>query len=273
MSSQSGESVLVYGEETFFHVSYFRRHGLENGALLASARFCGTRSAQCEPALPGRLWCLENCREPLFAGRGLRVRDAESLGIVADQDQMLRGIPELAGTQIDRIRLHRKTRGFVFNSRDGHQWVIDPTTLTPARFDGVGLEPDRQPDPSIDTGYRYEFTEEFTEGTRRYLERYGPGDHGGVWLHPEHTYLNGRVVTQLDNPPRVLVLEDVIGHGATLWCLFANGRAQWKVKDFCGNRDGAGLIKLYRDRMLLVTSSRLIAIRTQDGAVVWSTPP
>jgi hypothetical protein len=91
-----------------------------------------------------------------------------------------------------------------------------------------------------------------------------------VPLHPERTYLNGRVVMRLDDPPRVLVLEDVLDHDPTLWCLSADGTAEWKVTDL-----PQVLLdhKLYRDMVVLVTSPRLIAVRTRDGAVVWSSPP
>jgi hypothetical protein len=265
MSSQAGGSVLVKASAGGSRISYLRRHSLENGALLASVQFRhgGSRSfqAQCEPALPGRLWCLENSSDPLDNCNGLRVRDAESLQIIAGQDQILGGTPELAGTPLLKVmRVDPKTHGFVFESRDGYAWIIDPTTLAPARFAGDVASiprPDHGPPPT-DTGY------EFIGGTRKTLVR------DGVRLHPERTYLNGRVVMRLDNPPRVLALEDVVDHAPTLWCLFADGTAAWKVTNV---PEVLVTAKLYRDTVVLVTSPMLIAVRTQDGAVVWTSPP
>jgi hypothetical protein len=264
LSGPSGASVLLNATAGGSRVSYLRLHSLENGALLASVRFFHDESrsyrAECEPALPGRLWCVENSGDPLY-GEGLRVRDAESLQIIAVQRQMLGGIPELAGTpRLKDMRVDPRTRGFVFESRDGYAWIIDPTTLAPARFDGdVASIP--KPDhhsPSTDTGY------EFVGGTRKTLVRHG------VRLHPERTYLNGRIVRGLDDPPRVLVLEDVVDHDPTLWCLSADATAEWKVTDL---PEVLLDTKLHRDTLVLVTSPRLIAVRTRDGAVVWSSPP
>jgi hypothetical protein len=159
------------------------------------------------------------------------------------------------------MRVDPKTRGFVLESPDGYPWIIDPTTLKPARFDGdlasIPL-PDQRP-PHADPGY------EFIGGTRKTLVR-----RDGVRLHPERTYLNGKVVMRLDDPTRVLVLEDVLDHDPTLWCLSADGTAEWKVTDLPRVLVDT---KLYRDMVVLVTSTTLIAIRTQDGAVVWSSPP
>jgi hypothetical protein len=279
MSSPAGESMLVEASAVVWRVKYLRRHSLENGALLASAQFLHECSrsyhVQCEPARPGRLWCLETSSDPLCS-EGLSVRDAESLRLIAAQNHILRVVrrtPELAGTRgFEMMRVDPKTRGFVFESRDGYTWIIDPTTLAPARLDETvsaspSLDPDSSPTDPTDTGYQYEFT----GGTRKTLVRSGPSAQDPpVRLHPEHTYLHGQVVTRFDNPPRVLVVEDVVDHGPTLWCLSADGTVQWKVTDLSGPPTQT---KQYRDMIVLVTSSMLVAVRTQDGAVVWTSPP
>lgn len=281
MSSQAGESVLVGASAPAFGILYLRRHSLENGALLASVQirlFAGHAfQAECEPALPGRLWCLENSSDPLSGG-GLRVRDAESLQIVAAQDQILRGTPELAGTpRLSHMRVDPETRGFVFESADGYAWIIDPTTLAPARFARPVRSIPEGPihphgsQPAIgDDAYSLEGE------TRVTLERRAPFARNGTPLHPEHTYLRGKFVTSrnvpivLDNPPRVLVLEDVVDHEPTLWCLFADGTVQWKLSSVPEALLDA---KPYRDTVVLVTSSMLLAVRTEDGAVVWTSGP
>ncbi len=198
LSSPSGESVLVHASGG--NVSYLRRHSLENGALLASARFSHPFSRarqtqwQCEPALPGRLWCLENGTDPLHDINGLRVRDAESLQIIAVEDQMVGGTPRLAG-MLSSGRVDPKTRGWVFESQDGYEWIIDPTTLTPARFAGTmrssprpdHASPGREPEIGDDK-YLLE------GGTRKTLYRHDEP------LHPEQTYLRAEFVRSQDGP-------------------------------------------------------------------------
>jgi hypothetical protein len=292
VSSQASESVLVFaagvasfGERAIDRVGnryrdrYLRLHSLENGALLASEIFehddhyyggsGGERT--CEPALPGRLWCPQG-------GKGLTVRDAESLRIIAEQRQILGGTPELAGEPLfDDMRVDPKTRGFVFESRDGYAWIIDPTTLAPSRFAGTvgsiprpgdALRP--SPGPVIgDCAYSLD------GGTRVTLERRAQPTQGGTPLHPEHTYLRGKFVWSrnvpvvLDNPPRLLVVEEVLDHGFTLWSVLADGTAQWRVIDLPEVLDA----KLYRDTVVIVTRTMLVALRTQNGATVWTSPP
>ena len=281
MSSQAGESVLVLASASALRVSYLRRHSLENGALLASVQFRHPYSrsyqAQCEPALPGRLWCVENSSDPLDNCNGLRVRDAESLQIIAGQSQILGGTPELAGTPpLSDMRVHPQTHGFVFESRDGYAWIIDPRTLAPARFAGtVGSIPRPSHPPSSEPvigDHVYSLDGE----TRVTLERRAPSMQDGTPLHPEHTYLRGKFVRSrnvpivLDNPPRLLVVEEVVDHGFTLWSVLADGTAQWKVTELPEVLLDA---KLYRDTVVLVTSPMLVAVRTQDGAVAWASGP
>lgn len=283
VSTQAGESVLVFAatgalgarRRSLRNDTYLRRHSLETGAVVASVEFDYRQlpvdlvAVTCEPALPGRLWCFES------SAGGLKVLDTGSLQTLAVQNQMLRGTPGLAGEPpFKHMRVDPKTRGFVFESRDGYAWIIDPTTLAPARFDGtVDSIPEvvlsRPPsDTGTDTGYHYDFI----GGSRKTLVGHGPSTKDDIPLHPEHTYLHGRIVRRLDNPPRVLVLEDVVDHGPTLWCLFADGTAQWKVENLAADVDLV-TTKLTRDTVVLVTHTMLIAIRTQDGAVVWTSPP
>lgn len=58
---------------------------------------------------------------------------------------------------------HPQTRGVAFESRDGYTWIIDPTTLAPARFDGA-MRSIPRPDPPSGTpvmgGYPYSFNDE-----------------------------------------------------------------------------------------------------------------
>ncbi len=276
LSSPAGESVLVYASAAGVRAKYLRRHSMENGALLASARFSHECSrsyrVQCEPAVPGRLWCMETSSGSLCRER-LSVRDADSLRLIAADSEILRVVrrtPALAGERgFGALRVDPKTGGFVFESRDGYVWVIDPTTLAPARFDETA-PPSPRPGPwsgPTPTGYRYEFT----GGTRKTLVRSGPSSQDPeLPLHPERTYLNGQVVTPLDNPPRVLVVEDVLDHGPTLWCLLADGTVQWRMTDLPSIMRE---VKQYKDLLLLVTYTKLFAVRSQDGSVAWATPP
>jgi hypothetical protein len=264
VSSPSGESVLFKAGGP--SGVWLRRRSLENGALLASAWVGylrdnkGSDRLECTPALAGRLWCLENKSDPL-GNHGLRVRDEESLKIIAKQDEILRRAPELADERPFRdMNVDPKTRGFRFESNDGYTWVIDPTTLVPSRLD----EPVRpKPDEYIRgrNGDRYGFPS---------APRRAPLERNGVKLHPEHTYLQAEAY-QVENWPRLLVVEPVRDHGRTLWCLFLDGAVDWKVTHW----DDAWMYaaKLYRDTVVIVTGERLVALRPQDGAVVWTAPP
>ena len=120
LPSRAGESLLIKARASFFRVTYLRRHSLENGALLASASFShsdkGHVGWHCDPALPGRLWCQES-------GHGLRVRDAESLEIIATEDQMLRGVPEAGRPRWGiitgpAVNLGPEKIGYVFESSE-----------------------------------------------------------------------------------------------------------------------------------------------------------
>jgi hypothetical protein len=273
LSGPAGESVLLNASS--LSVTYLRKHSLENGALLASAwLYRQGRGYQwaCAPALPGRIWCLENSSDPL-SGHGLRLRDAESLEIIAEQDQLLGRTPDLAGTPLLRTgSVDPKTRGFRFESRDGYAWIIDPTTLTPRRFDeraeSSPMSDHDRPLSNIHVqtvdGNRYDFT----VGTRGALVR------DGVTLHPEHTYLRPMFVPiRLDNPPCLLILEEVTPlDDATLWCVAADGTATWKVTHVFQSTYVTNA-RLYRDTVVLVTPTKLVALRTRDGAVVWTSPP
>jgi hypothetical protein len=207
---------------------------------------------------------VETSSDPLCS-EGLSIRDAESLRLIASQRDILRVVrrnPELANARgFGDMRVDPKTRGFVFESRDGYTFIIDPATLAPARFDQTIDSPSPK---ATDTGYRYEFT----GGTRKTLVRHGPSVEER--LHPERTYLNGRVVARFDNPPYLLVVEDVVDHGPTLWCLAADGTPRWKVTDL---PDPPTKALQYRDTVVVVTHSNLLAIRTDDGTVRWTSPP
>ncbi len=292
VSRQAGESVLVfaagfarYGRHSTSRYRYLRLHSLKDGALLASEIFNQERGysydpydkATCEPALPGQLWCLAGL------GKGLTVRDSESLRTVAEQRQILGGTPELAGEPPFRHMLvDPKTRGFVFESRDGYAWIIDPGTRALTRFAGsihsipeLGELGQLNPsNPAMDLRSRGpvlgDSTYRFDDETRATLLR------DGKPVHPEHTYLRGKLVEDqhglvvLDDPPRVLVVEEVVDGRPILWSVLADGAAQWKVTNLPGDVMDA---KLYRDTLVLVTKSLLVALRTQDGAVVWTSPP
>jgi hypothetical protein len=274
LNSPAGDSLLVEAVAPAARVNWLRRHSLENGALLASARFSHECSrsyhVQCTPSAPGRLWCLELSSDPLCS-EGLSVRDAESLRMIASQRDILRVVrrtPELAGTRgFGGMHVDPKTGGFVFESRDGYNWIIDPTTLAPARFDETVSSTPRPEHTRSTTGYRYEFT----GGTRKTLVRHGPSAQDPpVTLHPERTYLNGKIVTPLDNPPRVLVVEEVLDHDPTLWCLSADGTVEWKVLNLSSP---VRETKQYRDMVVIITYTGLLAIRMHDGVVVWTSPP
>src|ERR1700733_280435 len=131
-------ATVPFGRRTRWY-TYLRRHSLDDGALLASWESSYDdfeyRNAEwrCEPALPGRLWCLDGPGED-----GLSVVDTASLRTVAVQSQMLSSISAVAGKEpFHHMRVDPKTRGFVFESLDGYAWIIDPTTLTPSRFAGT----------------------------------------------------------------------------------------------------------------------------------------
>jgi hypothetical protein len=279
LPSGAGESLLVKAHASFVGVTYLRRHSLENGAVLASERVGHSDNGgvrwDCQPAAPGRIWCVETIN-------GIRLRDAESLETIATQEQMLRGVPapvRPSGIGGTTVYLGPGTVGLVFEDREGYRWVIDPTTLTPTRFpSGPGASMTERafpsPDPPVNTGDRYSFTNARTGGTRGALVRRERSWEDGVVLHPEHTYLRGRIVAGLDDPPRVLVTEYVPDHGLTLWCLFADGSVQWKVpRMFDDEFEVVHFTKLYRDMIVLVTYTQLIALRAQDGAVAWTSPP
>jgi hypothetical protein len=269
MSSPSGESVLFVAEGLAGR--WIRRRSLENGALLASVWFFklggkGGSTAECKPAVPGRLWCLENHTDPL-SGNGLRVRDEESLEIIAEQDQILGRTPELAHEpRIESWNVDPKTHGFLFESRDGYAWIIDPTTLVPSRFAGRIPETHKSPFGRTEVpgpGYS------FDRSTRTSLFR------DDKPLHPEHTYLEPKLGEPVDDWPHVLVVEHVIGHGPTLWCLSPDGAVEWKVKNFQDNEWARYVTagKLYRDTVVLVGNNRVVALRARDGAVMWTSPP
>lgn len=278
VSGPSGESVVVTAGS--LGGAWLRRHSLEDGTLRASAQLFvavigrNGYTAQCTPAVPGRLWCLEN-GNGIGDGHGLRIRDMESLRVIAEQEEMLGRTPALARERPLRAgSVDPKTHGFSFESRDGYRWIIDPTTLVPSRFDGIvdsGPKLDVSPPWSGCNGNYNVGSDcyDFTPGKRKALVR------NGVVLHVEHTYLEARFGPQVEDWPRVLVVEHVLDQGPTLWCLFLDGTVAWKVTNF-NEKEWTlevGPAKLYRDTVVFVTSRRLIALRQQDGAVVWTSPP
>jgi hypothetical protein len=298
VSSQAGESVLVFASASVYRRRYYpgrtcvylRRHSLENGALLASAEHCYASESYyydywtCEPALPGRLWCING------PGQGVYLVDTGSLQTIAVQSQFLGRAPELAGEPpFHYMRVDPQTRGFVFESRDGYPWIIDPTTLAAARFAGnMEAVPKESQSPlpwrePVLGDYEYSLDGE----TRVTLGRRVPPTLDRMPLHPEHTYLRGKFVRSgrvastfnrgfsegpivLDDPPRLLVVEEVVDHGFKLWSVLADGTAQWNASVLPDDLLDA---KVYRDTLVLVTKTKLVAVRTQDGAVVWTSPP
>jgi hypothetical protein len=174
------------------------------------------------------------------------------------------------------MRVEPKTGAFAFESRDGYPWIIDPTTLVPARFtgqlDAIPATDSGPFGPSLVHERAILGDDEYSleGGTRTTLARHAtstPADR--VLLHPEHTYLRGEVLRSLDDPPRVLVLEEVLDHGRLLWCLSADGATQWKTElpaDLLAQ-------KRYRDTIVLVTKTMLISVRVEDGTTVWTSPP
>ena len=196
-----GRRSVYVPDRTFI---YLRRRSLENGALLASTEVSrdgsfdlpGWSPWNCERALPGRVWCIDHY------AKGLKVLDAASLQTIAQQSQILGGTPELAGEPpFGGMRVDPKTRGFVFESRDGYAWIVDPTTLVPARFSGSirsvpervgGAFPDTDWHTPVMGGYWYFFNRAETRAT---LERSPPDTNERTPLHPEHSYLRGRFLT------------------------------------------------------------------------------
>jgi hypothetical protein len=297
VSSRAGESVLVFASASFprgrYHPGrtcvYLRQHSLENGALLASAERCYPSDSYyydswtCEPALPGRLWCVNGPEQ------GVYLVDTGSLQTIAVQSQLLGRAPELAGEPpFHHMRVDPQTRSFVFESRDGYAWIIDPTTLAAARFAGNPESVPKEPQPPfpwrepVIGDYAYSLD----GGTRVTLGRRVLPAVDRTPLHPEHTYLRGQFVQSgrvgatflhfsegpivLDDPPRLLVVEEVVDHGFKLWSVLADGTAQWNASVL---PDALLDAKVYRDTLVLVTKTKVVAVRTQDGAVVWTSPP
>jgi hypothetical protein len=271
-SSPSGDSVVFRAEGGG---TWLRRRSLANGALLASERFRATTwrdfTLGCRPSVPGRLWCLENGADPL-KDNGLLVRDEASLKVIAEQNEILGRTPALAGEPPLRAwHIDPKTRGFQLESRDGYIWIIDPTTLVPSRFDGP-MESSPKPGdsspssrcPSYRVGSHCYYFKGATK--QKTLVR------DGIELHPEHTYLMPELVLEVEDFPRVLIVENQIdssAHPATLWCLSLDGAVAWKVTDF-GKVNAA---KLAGDKVVLVGPNRLVAVRPEDGTLVWTSPP
>lgn len=228
----------------------------------------------CRPAAPGRIWCDETVDS-------IHLRDAESLETIATVKQMFRGFPASLRRPLaigGWVQLGQGTVGLAFDDREGYPWVIDPTTLTPAQFPGLRVGADFKqpnfpsPDPPVNKGDAYSFTNQRTGGSRGALYRRERSWEDGVVLHPEHTYLMGSILAGLDDPPRVLLTESVPDHGRTLWCLLADGSVQWKVPEIFED-DYVHFTKLHRGLIVLVTYKRLFALRAEDGAVAWTSDP
>jgi hypothetical protein len=267
------------GARTYRTYLYLRRHSLDDGALLGS-REAGYADADnleqyggCEPALPGSMWCVNVAR-----ASGLSLVDTASLQTVAVQSQMLGSVGEVAGTQpFYSIRLDPKTRGFVFEGRDGYAWILDPTTRAPSRFAGsLASIPFR-----ADVSGPYQFASA-ARGPLLLERPYRPDELRAPLpqipnvhfmnleaLHPEHTYLHGKILARLDNPARLLIVEQVLPQGSTLWCVSTDGATAWKV-DLPSMAFAA---KLHGDTLVIVTRAGLVAVRMADGAPAWTAPP
>jgi hypothetical protein len=234
-----------------------------SGRRLARRNLWG-RGTRCEPPSADRLWCL-------VSGK-LELRALSDLGVIADEDKLVRGAAELAAGIHHRPMTTRGEGTVVVTTNAGHTCSIDPVTLRVQRIEENDRVRPSESGARTAVGYgspvpglrlEGQVEKRLTRSSNGSRERSQP-------LAPELTFLKGQFLQQtipggfvvvhdstLDAKKRRLVFTAVSTDGKRLWSRSVEHSPVLEAR-------------ISGELLVIVTERCVVGLQLGDGAKRWT---